>query len=123
MRILLGVLVAASALAGDLSLTVAGLSVTPRRWDKQANLATFESYARQAAARGAQLALTPEGFLEGYVGNDHANPDLTREKYFAVGESLDGAMLQKVRGLARDLKMYLGLGFAEQRGGEMFNSF
>ncbi len=113
----------AIASAADPGLRIAGISVTPRAWDKKANLATFEKYARQAAAQGAQLILSPEGFLEGYVGNDKKTPGLTREQYFAVGEPLDGPLLLRVAGLARELKVYLGLGFAERRGERMYNSF
>ena len=109
--------------AGDTSLTVAGLRIMPKAWDKQGNLEKFERYARQAAAGGAQLILAPEGFLEGYVGNTLDHRGVTREQYFAVGESIDGPMLGHVRDLARELKVYLGLGFAERRGAEMFNSF
>src|SRR4051812_45918421 len=122
MRLCLVLLLAGSAFGGDVSLTVAGLRIMPERWDKAANLAKFERSARDAAAQGAQLAIAPEGFLEGYVGNAKANPGLTREKYFAIGESIDGPSMTRVRSLARELKMYLGLGFAEKLGGRMYNS-
>jgi predicted amidohydrolase len=111
------------ACAGDVSLTVAGLRIMPERWNKVSNLSKFERYAREAAARGADLALAPEGFLEGYVGNAKANPGVTREKYFAVGETIDGPSLDSVRKLARELHIYLGIGFAERQGDRMFNSF
>jgi predicted amidohydrolase len=39
-----------------------------------------------------------------------------------VAEPLDGAMLGRVRELARKLKIYLLLGFAERRGEEVYNS-
>jgi hypothetical protein len=67
MKLLAGILVADLALAGDATLTLPGLRVTPKPWDKQANFLTLERYARQAAAEGAQLVITPEGFLEGYL--------------------------------------------------------
>ena len=67
-------------LGGENTLTVAGISVTPDPWDKQANLGRIEKYARLAAQRGAQLVITPEGFLEGYVANENKNQDLTRKK-------------------------------------------
>ena len=60
--------------AGDITVNIAGLRVTPERWDKAANLAKLDRYAREAAANGADLVISPEGFLEGYVGNSTANP-------------------------------------------------
>jgi predicted amidohydrolase len=113
----------AACLQAEQTLVVAGLRVMPERWDKQANFARLEKFARQAAAQGAELALAPEGFLEGYVANVKANPATTRDRYFEVGESLDGALLRRVASLARELKVYLGTGFAERRRGQMFNSF
>ena len=114
---------ASCAWAGDISLTVAGLRVMPERWNKAANLAKLDRYARAAAAKGAELVLTPEGFLEGYVCNAKANADLTESKYRAIGEPIDGPSLERVRSLARELKIHLGIGFAERRGELMFNSF
>ncbi len=111
-----------AALAGDISLTVAGLRVMPERWDKQANFAKLEHWAREAAAKGADQVVAPEGFLEGYVGNVKSNPDLTREKYLEAGEAVNGELLTSLRGLARDLTVYLSVGFAERRGDRMYNS-
>ena len=122
-KLALAMLAAACAWAGDVTFNVAGLRIMPARWDKPANLAKFERYAREAASRGADLALAPEGFLEGYVANVKANPGVTRERYAAVAEDLDGPSLNRVRALARELKIHLGLGFAERREGNLFNSF
>ncbi len=109
--------------AGDINLTIAGLRIMPERWNKPANLTKLERYAREAARGGAGLVLAPEGFLEGYVGNAKPNSGLTREKYVAIGEEIDGPSMNRVRALARELRIYLGLGFAERRGDLMFNSF
>lgn len=103
-------------------LKLAAVSVTPARWDKEANFATLQRYAREAAAKGARLVITPEGFLEGYVANENANKDLSEEKYERVVEPLDGKMVDRVRALAAELKIHLVLGFAERRGGRNFNS-
>ena len=108
--------------AAPISFTVAGLRVTPERWNKEANFAKLVLYARQAHARGAKLVITPEGFLEGYVANDKANPGVSEERYRSVGEGIDGPLINRVRGLARELKIYLLVGFAELRDGKMFNS-
>ena len=115
-------LAAGLVLAGDATLTLAGLRVTPKSWDKQANFATLERYARQAAAQGAQLVITPEGFLEGYLWNQYTAKTLPRERYFQAGEPIDGPIMARIRSLARELKVYLSVGFAERRDDQMFNS-
>ncbi|MBL8233789.1 MAG: carbon-nitrogen hydrolase family protein [Bryobacterales bacterium] len=108
--------------ADPASFVIAGLRVMPMRWDKRANFAKLDAYAREAAAKGARFVVTPEGFLEGYVGNEKANKDLTRERYFQIGEPVNGPYFRKAQALAAELKIYLALGFAERRGEEMFNS-
>ena len=116
-------LVAIPMLAGQpQSFTIAGIRVVPDAWDKNANLARIERYTREAVAKGAQVVVTPEGFLEGYVANNKRIPDITREKYAAAGESLDGKMLSTLKALAKELQIYLIVCFAERRGENMFNS-
>ena len=123
MKLCLVLLAPALAVAGDISFTVAGISVVPQRWNKRVNLETIDRYARQAAGAGARLVITPESFLDGYVANDKQNvPFASREEYFAVGESIDGPMIRRLRGLARELKIYLLAGFAERRDDRMFNT-
>ena len=80
---------------------IGAISVTPKVWDKEANLAKLDRWAREAASRGAKLIVTPEGFLEGYVGNERKNPETTRERYFAIGEPIDGPMRARGRALTR----------------------
>jgi predicted amidohydrolase len=107
---------------GEASLALAGLRVLPTPWDKQGNFALLERFARQAAADGAQLVVTPEGFLEGYVWNDDNPQDFSREKYFDVGEPFDGPLMGRVAALARQLTIYLAVGYAERRADRMYNS-
>ena len=104
------------------SFLIAALRFTPDRWNKEANFQKLNHLAREAAGQGAKLVVTPEGFLEGYVSNIEATPGVTEERYRAVGESLDGQMLQRIRLLTKELKIYLLVGFAESRDGKMFNS-
>lgn len=113
---------AALASAADVTFVFAGLSLTPTPWDKESNFRLLEKYAREAAARGAQVVATPEGFLEGYVANQHRSPGLDRERYFSVGERLDGPMMTRAAALARELKIHLLIGFAERRDDRMYNT-
>ncbi|MBM3754964.1 MAG: carbon-nitrogen hydrolase family protein [Acidobacteria bacterium] len=102
---------------------VGALTLTPEPWNKEANFAKLSKYAREAAAKGAEVIVAPEGFLEGYVGNEKHTPDLTADKYMAkAAEPLDGPLLTRVRMLAKELKVYLMVGFAERRDGKVFNS-
>jgi predicted amidohydrolase len=104
------------------SFLIAGLRVAPDRWNKEANLQKLDHWVREGARQGARLVITPEGFLEGYVANTSANHGVTEERYRSVGESIDGRLLTRIRLLAKELKIYLLIGFAESRGGKMFNS-
>lgn len=110
------------AMAADQSFVFAGLSITPEPWDKAANMAKLERFATEAAARGANVISTPEGFLEGYVGNRGHTPGLTREAYANVTEELNGPLLTRVGDLARKLKIHLLVGFAERRGDKFYNT-
>lgn len=125
MRHLLGLWFCSAALAfsADAGYVVAALSLTPEPWAKERNLAKFERYARQAAALGAQVIVAPEGYLEGYVGNQNRTPDLAQARYAAeAAEDIDGLLLNRVRSLAKELRVYLMLGFAERRDGKIFNT-
>ena len=118
-KLAFGLILAAAAFAEWPQFQAAGLRVLPDRWNKESNFAKLDRYAREAAARGARLVVTPEGFLDGYVGNDRP---LDRDKYFGIAEPVDGPIMTRVRNLAAELKIYLAMGFPELRGGEVFNS-
>lgn len=117
--ILLALVLAAAAMAEAPQFVVAGLRVIPDRWDKESNLRKLDRFTREAAAKGANVVVTPEGFLDGYVGNDR---DLDKKRYFDTAEPMDGPSLRRVRDLARELKIYLAIGFPELRGAQVYNS-
>jgi 5-aminopentanamidase len=82
----------------------------------------LERFAKRAVTDGAQLVVTPEGFLEGYLWQDDDPQVFTREQYLEVGETIDGEFVARAASLAGELGIYLGLGFAEKQGGLMYNS-
>jgi predicted amidohydrolase len=77
MNLLSGLLLSLGLIDGT-NLVIGVLRVMPERWDKEANLQKLDKYARIVVAKGAQLVVTPEGFLDGYVGNDAVRMRLSR---------------------------------------------
>jgi predicted amidohydrolase len=108
-----------SPVLAEPSFNVATLTVMPEFGNKAANFAVFEKLARQAAASGADLVVTCEGFLDGYAGNPKRN---TRERMPAMAEPIDGPWLKKVAALAGELKVHVIFGFSELRGGKVYNT-
>ncbi len=104
---------------------IASLSYIPVKWDKEANLKTIEKMARTAASKGAQILITPEGGLEGYL-IDELLRSPEREKweprFREIAEPLDGPTVMKVRDLAQELKVDIVLGFLERDGQILYNS-
>jgi 5-aminopentanamidase len=112
---------ATCAFAGN-SFTVAGLKVMPVTGDKAANYAVFEKHARRAAAAGAKLFVTPEGYLDGCVGNPKLAPGMTPAKLQQAGERIDGPYVTKAAALAKELSMYIVFCFSEIRDGRAYIS-
>ncbi|MGH9768642.1 MAG: nitrilase-related carbon-nitrogen hydrolase, partial [Blastocatellia bacterium] len=65
MNLLLAFLFSALMTTNDSTLMIGALRVMPVRWDKEANFQKLDKYARLAVAQGAQLVVTPEGFMDG----------------------------------------------------------
>lgn len=110
------------------SLRVASLSFVPVKWDKAANAATIEKMVREAAAQRAELIVTPEGALEGYVVNEvirekdvEKKAELTR-RFRAIAEPIDGAYVKRFRKLADELHVSIILGLLEAAGETLYNS-
>tara|TARA_B100001250_G_scaffold414398_1_gene452506 strand:- start:2250 stop:2531 length:282 start_codon:yes stop_codon:yes gene_type:complete len=77
---------------------------------------------RKAAAKGAQLALAPEGILEGYVVMDIIEKRIPAEQMREIAISLRGSIIKRFRFLAKELKMCLAFGLAETVGQNIYNS-
>lgn len=102
---------------------VAALKVMPAIGEPAANYARFEKLARDAAAAGARLVVTPECYLDGYMGSPKFRPGMTRERMLRDhSEEIDGPTLRRVAALARELRLHILFGFSERRGSGLFNT-
>jgi predicted amidohydrolase len=68
---------------------------------------------RQAAAQGAQIVMTPEVALSGFVGG---KPER------ALAEPIPGATTQRFGRLAKELGVYVLVGMSELRDGQVYNA-
>ena len=98
---------------------VAALVLPNVRGNKPEALRRIETYVRRAAALGAKIVVTPETCLDGYVCHQGG---LTREKFSALADNEEGAAIGRLRTLARELDLYLCLGFSESEGDRLYNT-
>ena len=110
------------------SIRVASVSIFPEKWNKPANAEKIERLVRDAAAEGAELVITPEGVLEGYVVNEvihekdpQKKTDLTA-RFREVAEPIDGPYVRRFERLADELDVHLILGFLEAEGDKTYNT-
>ncbi len=81
-------------------IRVASLSFIPVKWDKEANLAKIDKMAREAAANGAEIIVTSEGALEGYLINEvleKKNREKWDRKFWDIAESVDDPGVMRIR--------------------------
>ena len=101
----------ASAGAKPNSVRVAGIVLKWLRMDKEANYTRGEKLIRQAAAEGAQIVATSEGFLDGYMIEDRTIP---RAMYRSLAERVpQGEYFARLSRLAEELEIYLAVGLTE----------
>lgn len=110
------------------SIRIASASVIPKKWDKAANWIRIERLVREAALEGdANVVVTPEGALDGYVINEvnaatgKAKEALV-ERFIKLAEPLDGPYIKRAFKLSDELNIFLVLGFLELDAGTTFNT-
>jgi predicted amidohydrolase len=110
-------------------IRVASVSVLPDRWDKETNWRRLQELVIQASRQGgAQLVVTPEGVLDGYVINDvngekdNIHKQALVKQFFSLAEPLDGSYIQQARKLADTLNIFLVMGFLEKAGSLCYNA-
>jgi predicted amidohydrolase len=110
------------------TLRVGSLSIFPEKWNKQANAEKIERMVRDAARQKAELVITPEGVLEGYVVNEFIHEKDPEKKaalaarFREVAEPADGPYLKRFAALSKELKIHLILGYLEADGEKTFNT-
>lgn len=102
------------------TLRIAGVVLKWVRGDREANFRRAEPLIREAAAKGAQVVITTECFLDGYAIADKTIPI---DDYRALGEPIpDGPYFRKLAGLARELRIHLVAGMVEALGDARYNT-
>lgn len=100
---------------------VAAISFKPIKFDLEGNSDRLEKMFREAAAGEAELAVAPEGVLEGYVVNEIIDGEIPPEEMNRVALTMRSRTLGRFRELARTLNMCLAFGLAERIDGEVYN--
>ncbi len=102
-------------------IKAAAISFRPRKYELEANSHRLEKAFRQAAQMGAELALAPEGILEGYVVSDILKGIQPAQRMAEVSITTRSSQIGRFRSLARELGICLAFGFVERIGEELFN--
>jgi predicted amidohydrolase len=108
--------------ADSVTVRVAAISLVPTKFDLSGNADRLEKAFRAAKKGGAQIAVAPEGALEGYVVNEIIAGDAAAEKMKEVAIKIDGPVVERFKRLARELEMCLVFGFAERIKDDVFNA-
>ena len=110
-------------------LRIASVSVVPGKWEKESNWKQIEKMVTEAALEGgADIVVTPEGALEGYVVNEvieekeKDKKSKMRREFLELAEPLDGPYIKKACRLADELNIYFILGFLEKYNKSLYNS-
>ena len=104
-----------------LTVLVAAISFVPTKFDLQGNADRLEDAFRQARLGGAQIAVAPEGALDGYVVNHIIAGNFPAEKMSEVAIPLDHPIIERFQRLALELEMSLVFGLAERIGDDVYN--
>jgi predicted amidohydrolase len=94
-------------------IRLGGVQFAGLREEKTRNSDTAERLIRQAAENGAQIVMTPEVALTGFVGG-------AAER--AMAEPIPGPSTKRFGDLARELGIHILLGLSELEGDDLYNA-
>ncbi len=100
------------------SVKVAMCQVFTEEWAQEDNFERTLEALKEAAAHGAELAITPECVIHGY-GFEKAEE---RGRVLRTAETVDSPRMGRVREAARELGIDVVFGFAERDGDRVHNS-
>ena len=100
---------------------VAAISFVPTKFDLRGNADRLEQAFREAKKGQAQIAVAPEGALDGYVVNEIIRGEAPAERMWEAALAIDDSVIRRFQRLARELEMCLVFGFAEKVGDDVFN--
>lgn len=103
------------------TVDVAAISFIPQKFNLESNCNRLEDMFRKAAKGGAQLALAPEGVIEGYVVNEIIAGQAAATQMKDVAITMRGSVIKRFKNLAKELKICLAFGCAEQIGRNVYN--
>ena len=109
------------------SIRIASASVVTDKWEQETNWSRVEKMVTRAAIEGgANVVITPEGALDGYVINEvNSNSEEDNnivDRFFNLGERIDGPYIQKASALADELNIYFVFGFLEREEKNLYNT-
>lgn len=108
--------------AASSPVRIAAVSFSPVKFDIHGNAQRLEGLFREAAEAGAQLALAPEGALDGIVAMGVLKGEWPASRALDAALTIDSDVIQRFRGLADGLGMCLAFGFAERIDDEIHNA-
>ena len=110
-----------NATPAGIVVRVASISFVPEKFNLQGNANRLEQALRKAKKGGAEIAVAPEGALDGYVVNEIISGKVTVEKIKEVAIPIDHPVVKRFQDLARELELCLVFGLAEQIEEDVFN--
>lgn len=111
----------------EIKIRIASASVITDKWEKETNWLRVEKMVTRAAVEGgANIVITPEGALDGYVINEvNSKSEINNniiDRFFKLGETMDGPYIQKALALADELDIYFVFGFLELEDKSLYNT-
>jgi len=98
---------------GTGTITLAGIQFAGQKEQKDRNADVATRMIREAAAAGAQIVMTPEVALTGFVGGEAERK---------MAEPIPGPSTERFGRLAEELDLYILVGLSELRDGQIMNA-